>query len=62
MACTIMYEAEELGVHSVWLRGFDSAEVSSVFNLPKNHIPVMMFAMVRSFSEDSGSPSICSAA
>ena len=45
VACTIMYEAEELGVHSVWLRGFDSAEVSSVFNLPKNHIPVMMFAM-----------------
>jgi nitroreductase len=29
----------------VWLRGFDFAEVSSVFNLPKNHIPVMMFAM-----------------
>ena len=45
VASTIMYEAEELGVHSVWLRGFDSDEVSSVFNLPKNHIPVMMLVM-----------------
>jgi nitroreductase len=41
----MMYEAEELGVHSVWLRGFDSQQVAEAFNLPKNHIPVMMFAM-----------------
>ena len=44
-AATMMYEAEELGVHSVWLRGFDAQTVSDVFELPKNIIPVMMFAM-----------------
>ena len=44
-ATTMMYEAEELGVHSVWLRGFDARTVSEVFELPENIIPVMMFAM-----------------
>ena len=44
-AATMMYEAEELGVHSLWLRGFDSRQVAETFNLPENHIPVMMFAM-----------------
>jgi nitroreductase len=44
-ATTMMYEAEELGVHSVWLRGFDARTVSDVFQLPDNIIPVMMFAM-----------------
>ncbi len=45
VAATMMYEAEELGVHNVWLRGFDSRQVAEVLDLPKNHIPVMMFAM-----------------
>ena len=45
VATTMMYEAEELGVHSVWLRGFDSREISDAFKLPANHVPVMMFAM-----------------
>lgn len=45
VAATLMYEAEELGVHSVWLRGFDSLQVAETFGLPENHIPVMMFAM-----------------
>lgn len=44
-ATTMMYEAEELGVHSVWLRGFDAETVSRVFELPENVVPVMMFAM-----------------
>ena len=44
-ATTMMYEAEELGVHSLWLRGFDSIEVAETFGLPENHVPVMMFAM-----------------
>ncbi len=44
-ATTMMYEAEELGVHSVWLRGFDSKTVVDTFDLPENIIPVMMFAM-----------------
>lgn len=45
VATTMMYEAEELGVHNVWLRGFDSQTVADTFDLPKNAIPVMMFAM-----------------
>ena len=45
VAATMMYEAEELGVHTVWLRGFDSRQIAEAFNLPDNHIPVMMFAM-----------------
>ncbi len=44
-ATTMMYEAEELGIHNVWLRGFDAKTVSEVFDLPENIIPVMMFAM-----------------
>lgn len=44
-ATTMMYEAEELGIHNVWLRGFDARTVSEVFELPENIIPVMMFAM-----------------
>lgn len=45
VATTMMYEAEELGVHSVWLRGFDSQQVREVFGLPENIVPVMMFSM-----------------
>ncbi len=44
-ATTMMYEAEELGVHSVWLRGFDSLAVAETFALPEYMVPVMMFAM-----------------
>ena len=44
-AATMMYAAEELGVHSLWLRGFDSKAVAETFDLPENIIPVMMFAM-----------------
>ena len=44
-ATTMMYAAEELGVHSVWLRGFDSVTVAETFNLPDHIVPVMAFAM-----------------
>ncbi len=44
-AATMMYEAEEQGIHNVWLRGFDARTVADVFELPDNIIPVMMFAM-----------------
>ena len=44
-ATTMMYEAQELGIHSVWLRGFDSVAVAETFDLPENIVPVMMFAM-----------------
>ena len=55
VATTMMYQAEELGVHSVWLRGFYSQQVAMEFDLPKNHIPVMMFAM--GYPSDKSKPS-----
>ena len=33
-ATTMMYEAEELGVHTIWIRGFDSKTVVETFGLP----------------------------
>lgn len=45
VAATMMYEAEELGVHSVWMRGFTSQDVAEKLNLPEHIVPVMMFAM-----------------
>lgn len=45
VAASMMFEAEELGVHSLWIRGFDSRTVIDSFDLPVNHIPVMMLAL-----------------
>lgn len=44
-ATTMMYEAEELGVHTIWIRGFDSKTVVDTFGLPKNMIPVMLLGL-----------------
>ncbi len=44
-ATTMMYEAEELGVHSIWIRGFNSKSVVDVFGLPENIIPVMFLGL-----------------
>ena len=44
-AATMMYEAQELGIHSVWLRGFDSVAVAETLGLSENIVPVMAFAM-----------------
>ncbi|MBQ5995016.1 MAG: nitroreductase family protein [Clostridia bacterium] len=45
VASSMMFEAEQLGVHSLWIRGFDSVELSEAFDLPENHKPVMMLAL-----------------
>jgi nitroreductase len=44
-AATMMYEAEELGVHTIWIRGFDSKTVADVYGLPEHMIPVMMLGL-----------------
>ena len=44
-ATTMMYEAEDLGVHSIWIRGFDSKAVVDAFHLPENMIPVMFLGL-----------------
>ena len=40
--CHMMFEAWELGIGSVWVRGFNADNVAKVFNLPKNMRPVAM--------------------
>ena len=45
VAASMMFEAEALGVHSLWIRGFDSRDVIDAFDLPANHVPVMMLAL-----------------
>jgi len=45
VAATMMYEAQDLGVHSIWLRGFDSKAAADAFKLPDNIRPVMMLAL-----------------
>ncbi len=44
-ATSMMFEAEELGVHTLWVRGFDSVSVCEEFGLPRNIVPVMMLVM-----------------
>ena len=45
VAASMMFEAEELGVHSLWIRGFDSRDVIEAFDLPAAHVPVLMLAL-----------------
>lgn len=44
-AATMMYEAEELGIHTIWIRGFASQTVVDAFGLPEGIIPVMMLGL-----------------
>ena len=44
-ATTMMYEAEELGGHTIWIRGFDSQTVADTYGLPEYMIPVMMLGL-----------------
>ena len=43
IVCThMMLEAWELGIGSVWVRGFDSRQVAKIFNLPKHIKPICL--------------------
>ena len=44
-ATTMMYEAEELGVHTIWIRGFDALAVREAYALPEHIVPVMMLGL-----------------
>ena len=44
-ASSMMFEAEDLGVHSIWLRGFDAGEVQEAFELPDGTVPSLMLAL-----------------
>ena len=45
VAASMMYEAEDLGVHTLWMRGFDAGAVAEAYDLPENVCPVMMLAL-----------------
>lgn len=43
IVCThMMLEAWELGIGSVWVRGFDSGQVAKAFDLPENIKPICL--------------------
>jgi len=44
-ASSMMFEAEDLGVHSIWLRGFDAGKVQEAFDLPAGTVPSLMLAL-----------------
>ena len=44
-ATTMMYEAESLGIHTLWIRGFNSKIATETFNLQENIVPGMMLAL-----------------
>ena len=44
-ATTMMYAAEELGVHSLWVRGFDAKQVQAAYALPAAHCPALILLL-----------------
>ena len=44
-ATTMIYEAQSLGIHSLWIRGFNSKDAVKAYNLPENIVPGMMLAL-----------------
>ena len=55
VATQMMYAAEEQGVHTIWIRGFDARNVKEAFNLPDNMIPAMMLPL--GYPSDKSEPS-----
>jgi len=55
VATQMMYAAEEQGIHTIWIRGFDARNVKEAFNLPDNMIPTMMLPL--GYPSDKSEPS-----
>ncbi len=53
-ASSMMFEAEDLGIHSIWLRGFDAAKVQEAFDLPDGTVPSLMLAL--GYPDDDSKP------
>ena len=53
---SMMFEAESLGIHSLWIRGFNSKAVAESFELPENIKPAMMLAIGYPTSASAPSP------
>lgn len=41
----MMLEAQNLGLGSVWIRGFDANQLAKAFELPENIVPVCMLSV-----------------
>ena len=52
----MMYAAEEQGIHTIWIRGFDARNVKEAFNLPDNMIPAMMLPLGYPSDKSEASP------
>ena len=44
-AVNMMYAAEELGIHTLWARGFDAREVRMELGLPESVVPALILDM-----------------
>lgn len=55
VATQMMYAAEEQGIHTVWIRGFDAGALQKAFDLPANMIPAMMLPL--GYPSDKSAPS-----
>jgi nitroreductase len=55
VATQMMYAAEELGIHTIWIRGFDAGALQKVLDLPANMIPAMMLPL--GYPSDKSAPS-----
>ncbi len=44
-AAGMMFEAEDLGIHTIWVRDYDSRTAAEAFGLPENIRPVMMLGL-----------------
>ncbi|MDO5014763.1 MAG: nitroreductase family protein [Clostridia bacterium] len=51
----MMYMAEEMGIHTLWIRGYDSQKIYDNFDLPENMVPVFMIAF--GYPSDTSKPS-----
>ena len=56
VATQMMYAAEEQGVHTIWIRGFDAGALQKVLDLPANMIPAMMLPLGYPSAHSAPSP------
>ena len=54
-ATQMMYAAEEQGVHTIWIRGFDARAIQQVLGLPATMIPAMILPL--GYPNDDSAPS-----
>lgn len=56
VATQMMYAAEEQGIHTIWIRGFDAGALQKALDLPANMIPAMMLPLGYPSANSAPSP------